>query len=910
VTDPGVTAGGRPAIVVDLARAGFTDAVEVGRGGFGVVFRCTQEALNRTVAVKLLHTDLDTVSRERFFREGRAMGGLSGHPNVVDVLQVGVTHSGRPYIVMPFQSLDSLAVRVRREGPIPWEEATRMGVRLAGALECAHRVGTLHRDIKPANILLSDYGEAQLTDFGIARIEGGFETATGAFTGSLSYSSPEVLNGRPPTRQSDIYGLAAALFSIIAGRAAFERREGEEIIAQFLRITGQPIPDLRGHGVPDELCAVLERAMAKDPADRPASAEAFGRELQGVQRDAGLPVAEMALPVGRRPADKNATDATEVAQFEDRSPRRTSNPLPLVERPWAGTLGAGAAGAMPHTSVEPVLEPRGCHGEPGTGHRATARVADGGHGGALGQQGGRRGHGRRRQAGLHGLALARAALRRHRPRALRPPGRIGADGRPPRPPARRPGRVRPTGSTPPPLPAPQPPSPDRRSRRLPLVAIGVVVALLASLAVVGVLVFGRSGTTPTTAGPPPVTPVVPASAWRTLRPDPTPRQQVATTVADGTVWVIGGITQGAASNLMEGYDPAIDTWKTGIPLPVGLSHEMAVTYRGEIIVLGGWEAQGGNLTAVSSKKVYAQRGGGWVELPPMLSSHVAGGAVVVGDQIIVSGGQADGKLNPTTEVFDGTAWKRVTDLPTPREHLGMATDGTYAYVVGGRDLSSDKNSSALERYDPKTDSWAALAAMPAPRGGAGAAVADGRLVVAGGEEPTAVDNSVYAYDITSNTCRTCLRCPPAGTGPRSAPSTRRSTRSAAPHSQPHRIHRGGRGAADPAAEAAARAGVAAAEGRARRAPVRGHRGGGREDVGAGRAHAGRRHARRLRLRPGHRHVDARPGPAAAAAPPRGGELPRRARRHRRLGARQRQPVGLVSGKVFALRGGAWVELRR
>ena len=110
-----MTAGGRPAIVVDLARAGFIDAVEVGRGGFGVVFRCTQEALNRTVAVKLLHTDLDTVSRERFFREGRAMGGLSGHPNVVDVLQVGVTHSGRPYIVMPFQSLDSLAVRVRRE---------------------------------------------------------------------------------------------------------------------------------------------------------------------------------------------------------------------------------------------------------------------------------------------------------------------------------------------------------------------------------------------------------------------------------------------------------------------------------------------------------------------------------------------------------------------------------------------------------------------------------------------------------------------------------------------------------------------------------------------------------------------------------------------------------------------------
>ena len=756
MTDPGVTAGGRPAIAIDLARAGFTDAVEVGRGGFGIVFRCTQEALNRTVAVKLLHTDLDTVSRERFFREGRAMGGLSGHPNVVDVLQVGVTHSGRPYIVMPFQSLDSLASRVRREGPIPWEEATRMGVRLAGALESAHRVGTLHRDVKPANILLSDYGEAQLTDFGIARIEGGFETATGAFTGSLSYSAPEVLNGRPPTPQSDIYGLAAALFSIIAGRAAFERREGEEIIAQFLRITGQPIPDLRGHGVPDELCAVLERAMAKDPADRPPNAEAFGHDLQEVQRSAGLSVAEMALPVGRRPADK---DVTEVAQLDDRSPRRTSNPLPLVERPWAGTAGANAPGSTPSPA------PRGETSRPGphtSGARTAATAAlsgaspDGatvvvGRPGATAWPAPGVGTGRRSDDsggtvppghhGPHTDSNAQTVFHPPRPGPDVHPGHPGGHG----------GQGGPPSALPPAPPISPTETPEKpRRRRLPLVAVATVVVLLASLVVVGVLVLRTPGTTPT-AGPPPVTPAVPASAWRSLRADPTPRQQVATTVADGTVWVIGGITEGAATPLAEGYDPAIDTWKTGIPLPVPLSHEMAVTYRGEIVVLGGWEAQGSNLTAVSSNKVYAQRGGGWVELPPMLSPHVAGGAVVVGDQIVVSGGQDDGKLNPTTEVFDGKAWRKVADLPTPREHLGMATDGTYAYVVGGRDLSSDKNTTTLERYDPKTDSWAALAPLPAPRGGIGAAVADGRLVVAGGEEPTTVDANVYAYDIVSNT---------------------------------------------------------------------------------------------------------------------------------------------------------------
>ena len=670
---------------------------------------------------------------------------------------MGVTHSGRPYIVMPFQSLDSLAARVRREGPIPWDEATRLGVRLAGALESAHRVGTLHRDVKPANILLSDYGEAQITDFGIARIEGGFETATGAFTGSLSYSAPEVLNGRPPTPASDIYGLAAALFSVIAGRAAFERREGEEIIAQFLRITGQPIPDLRGHGVPDELCAVLETAMAKDPMARPASAEAFGRQLQQVQREAGLPLAEMALPMARGKSDHDIT-RTAHEPVEDRSPRRTSNPLPLVERPWAGTFGAGAPGSYPTVGVP--HSPSDDHPRTGTtagvnaanNTAATSALGEPADGatvvvGGSGRQAPSQGWpspsprsgppGGQGNSGHTSGASAQTVL--HTGQRGGPPGPPRTDG------PSGGGHFPPPGDT---SPVPSTAEPQPRRRGVLIAAVAAVVALLASLVVVGVLVLRNPNSTPTSA--PPVTPVVPASAWRELRADPVPRQQVATTVADGTVWVLGGITSGAASPLMEGYDPAIDTWKTGIPLPVPLSHEMAVTYRGEIVVLGGWEAQGSNLAAVSSNKVYAQRGGGWVELPPMLSPHVAGGAVVIGDQIVVSGGQADGKLVPTTEVFDGTTWRKVADLPTPREHLGMATDGTYAYVAGGRDLSSDKNSAALERYDPKTDSWTGLAPLPAPRGGVGGAVADGRLVVAGGEEPTSVDNTVFAYDIASN----------------------------------------------------------------------------------------------------------------------------------------------------------------
>lgn len=187
-------------IAEELSAAGFEDAEEVGRGGFGVVYRCTQSALDRTVAVKVLTTELDEENRARFFREQRAMGRLTGHPNIVTVLQVGATASGRPFLVMPYHSWGSLDARIREEGPLPVELVLRIGVKIAGALASAHRLDVVHRDVKPGNILLSDYGEPALTDFGIARIAGGFRTATGTLTGSPAFTAPEVLEGQPPPR--------------------------------------------------------------------------------------------------------------------------------------------------------------------------------------------------------------------------------------------------------------------------------------------------------------------------------------------------------------------------------------------------------------------------------------------------------------------------------------------------------------------------------------------------------------------------------------------------------------------------------------------------------------------------------------------------------------------------------------
>jgi ATP/maltotriose-dependent transcriptional regulator MalT/serine/threonine protein kinase len=295
--DPLPTQRDLPAgIPAELESAGFEDPQEIGRGGFGVVYRCTQRVLDRIVAVKVLTADLERENVERFMREQVAMGKLCGHPNIVSVFQVGTTATGRPYIVMQYHPHGSLESKIHDSGPLGWQEALRVGVKMAGALETAHRQGTLHRDVKPANILLTEYGAPQLADFGIARVIGGFETGDGAVTGSPAYTAPEVLHGDSPGVSSDIYSLASTMFSAGTGHAVFERRQGEQMVSQFLRITKHPMPSLRDSGLPADVCAVVEQAMSRNIADRPSSAEAFGEQFRDLQRRHGLPVDDMPVP--------------------------------------------------------------------------------------------------------------------------------------------------------------------------------------------------------------------------------------------------------------------------------------------------------------------------------------------------------------------------------------------------------------------------------------------------------------------------------------------------------------------------------------------------------------------------------------------------------------------------------------
>jgi non-specific serine/threonine protein kinase len=230
---------------------------------------------------------------------------------------------------------------------------------------------------------------------------------------------------------------------------------------------------------------------------------------------------------------------------------------------------------------------------------------------------------------------------------------------------------------------------------------------------------------------------------------PTPRQNMAGTVLDGTIWVVGGLTGGSSgSRRVEGYDPVINGWKSAPDLPVRLHHQMAVNYKGELVVIGGWVPVGSDPSGQLSDRVFALRDGDWTELPSLRGPRAAGAAAVVGDRIVVTGGQADGRLVDTTEVFDGKQWSSAADIPTPREHLAAVSDGRYVYAVGGRALSPDKNSAALERYDPESDRWRRLPDMPTARGGLGAAIAGGHLLAVGGESPTRAFGQVESYSLT------------------------------------------------------------------------------------------------------------------------------------------------------------------
>ena len=283
-------------MTLDLGVPGLKDPIPVGSGGFGRVYRAEQPAFGRTVAVKVLDGRMDDdATRRRFERECRAIGTVSDHPHVVPMYDAGTTGSGQPYLVMAFTRRGTLAHRIAASGPIPWPEATAITVKLAAALHFAHGKGLLHRDIKPGNILVSDYGEPMLADFGIAQFQDASRTATSSVAVTLSHAAPELLNSGAPSVSSDTYALASTLFCMLAGTPPFSRPGEDSVLPMLSRIASAPVPDLRRHGIPGPVAEAIEAGLAKDPSLRPVNALAFGQLVQQAQARCGMPATPLPL---------------------------------------------------------------------------------------------------------------------------------------------------------------------------------------------------------------------------------------------------------------------------------------------------------------------------------------------------------------------------------------------------------------------------------------------------------------------------------------------------------------------------------------------------------------------------------------------------------------------------------------
>ena len=199
---------------------------QVGSGGMSTVYRAFDQTLERHVAIKLLHREIadDPAQLERFRREARAVAQLS-HPHIVTVIDAG-EDEGRPYIVFEYVDGETLKERIKREGPLPVDEALAYAIEIARALGYAHQRHIVHRDVKPQNVLIDEEGSAKVTDFGIARTvdEEGL-TADGRVLGTTDYVSPEQAMGHEVTGQSDLYSLGIVLFEMLTGRRPVPRRE-------------------------------------------------------------------------------------------------------------------------------------------------------------------------------------------------------------------------------------------------------------------------------------------------------------------------------------------------------------------------------------------------------------------------------------------------------------------------------------------------------------------------------------------------------------------------------------------------------------------------------------------------------------------------------------------------------------
>ena len=328
----------------------------LGAGGMATVYRARDVRLERSVAIKVLSPNLaaDETLARRFAREARFLAAVN-HPAIVNVYDVGEA-DGEAFFVMELVEGESLADRIRREGPLPPDEAVAILVAVAAGLQVLHRGGFVHRDVKPHNILISADGTAKLADFGLVRgAEPSDLTAPGTTVGTFGYLAPELLRGDPATPSSDVYALAAVAYEALTGQLPFP----VESLISLVQGHGKPPP------LPSSIAPWLGRAFDRPLLailhprhDRPGL-DLFARLLEAARR-------EWEAAGAARPPLLSAAAA--IAPGSGLAAPGVAAPAPGVVTPVSASevavLGMPAAGPTPSRPVDPnaITRPLGASG--------------------------------------------------------------------------------------------------------------------------------------------------------------------------------------------------------------------------------------------------------------------------------------------------------------------------------------------------------------------------------------------------------------------------------------------------------------------------------------------------------------------------------------------------------------------
>jgi len=328
----------------------------LGVGGMGKVYKVRNVISDRVEAMKILLPDLSSNQSlaDRFLREIRLLAALN-HPNIA-ALRTALTHENQLVMVMEFVEGETLANRLAR-APLSTAEAVNYADQVLSALSYAHKQSVIHRDIKPANMMLTPEGMVKLMDFGIARSStDGSLTSTGTTLGSLNYMPPEQVRGEAADARSDIYSFGVSLYEMLTGKLPFRGDSQYSLMTAHLN-QEPPAPITLRSDLPPGLNEIILISIAKDPANRFQSADAFRVALKSVPVSA-LPAAGTTVTPTPRPSTGATTlmdtpTPARVARVPTPAPARTPTPAPTIPMP------AATPGAVPPPSVAAAASRRG-----------------------------------------------------------------------------------------------------------------------------------------------------------------------------------------------------------------------------------------------------------------------------------------------------------------------------------------------------------------------------------------------------------------------------------------------------------------------------------------------------------------------------------------------------------------------